>query len=95
MRLPATPFSCARLLRRCAPRNDNGVIASEAKQSRARTALAGVAVMAAVVAASPTAAEMPKYGGTLTYMMPADAPPSFFDDRLCLRSVHGNAAALR
>ena len=33
-----------------------------------------VALMAAVPA---TAEEAPKYGGTLTYMIPADAPPSF------------------
>jgi ABC-type transport system substrate-binding protein len=32
----------------------------------------------AVVLSAPTmAAEAPKYGGTLTYMIPADAPPSF------------------
>ena len=32
---------------------------------------------AAVLAAPLAAAETPKYGGTLTYMIPADAPPSF------------------
>jgi peptide/nickel transport system substrate-binding protein len=39
---------------------------------------AGMALMAAVLATLPAAAdEEPKYGGTLTYMIPADAPPSF------------------
>src|ERR1700740_1333479 len=32
---------------------------------------------AAVLAPPLAAAETPKYGGTLTYMIPADAPPSF------------------
>src|SRR6202165_2331778 len=35
-------------------------------------ALIGTAILAV-----PAAAEAPKYGGTLTYMIPADAPPSF------------------
>ena len=30
-----------------------------------------------VVTASARAEEAPKYGGTLTYMIPADSPPSF------------------
>ena len=34
--------------------------------------LIGTAILAV-----PAAAEAPKYGGTLTYMIPADAPPSF------------------
>jgi peptide/nickel transport system substrate-binding protein len=39
---------------------------------------AGIALMVAVLATLPAAAdEEPKYGGTLTYMIPADAPPSF------------------
>jgi peptide/nickel transport system substrate-binding protein len=33
--------------------------------------------MVAVLFALPVTAEAPKYGGTLTYMIPADAPPSF------------------
>ena len=35
------------------------------------------AVLAATVAGAPQAAETPKRGGILTYMIPADAPPSF------------------
>src|SRR5271169_3618448 len=39
---------------------------------------AGMTLMMAVLATLPAAAdEEPKYGGTLTYMIPADAPPSF------------------
>jgi peptide/nickel transport system substrate-binding protein len=39
---------------------------------------AAVAIFGAVVLAQPASAEdRPKYGGTLTYMIPADAPPSF------------------
>ena len=34
-------------------------------------------VSAAAFAAPAPAEETPKYGGTLTYMIPADAPPSF------------------
>jgi peptide/nickel transport system substrate-binding protein len=37
---------------------------------------AGVAILLAIVV-SAAAAETPKRGGTLTYMIPADAPPSF------------------
>ena len=35
------------------------------------------ALGAALSATGPASAEGPKYGGTLTYMIPADAPPSF------------------
>jgi peptide/nickel transport system substrate-binding protein len=36
------------------------------------------ALLGAAAFAMPGAAkETPKYGGTLTYMIPADAPPSF------------------
>jgi peptide/nickel transport system substrate-binding protein len=38
---------------------------------------AGTTLMVAVLFALPVTAEVPKYGGTLTYMIPADAPPSF------------------
>ena len=37
--------------------------------------LLGLAIFAAF-AAGPAPAETPKKGGTLTYMIPADAPPS-------------------
>ncbi len=40
-----------------------------------RAAVAALAIFA--VAAPATGAETPKSGGTLTYMIPADAPPSF------------------
>jgi peptide/nickel transport system substrate-binding protein len=40
-------------------------------------ALALVAGLPAAASAQQTAAETPKRGGTLTYMIPADAPPSF------------------
>jgi len=41
-------------------------------------AFAGMTLLLAVVFLSvPAAGEEPKYGGTLTYMIPADAPPSF------------------
>jgi hypothetical protein len=41
-----------------------------------RSFAAGVAILLAI--GLPAAAEeMPKRGGTLTYMIPADAPPSF------------------
>ena len=39
--------------------------------------LAGVAVLFGVAMGPAAADEAPKHGGTLTYMIPADAPPSF------------------
>ncbi len=40
--------------------------------------LIGVGMAVAVAAVTPAgAAETPRYGGTLTYMIPADSPPSF------------------
>jgi len=39
--------------------------------------LLGVLTIAALVASPALADETPKHGGTLTYMIPADAPPSF------------------
>src|SRR5882762_8422796 len=41
-----------------------------------RAAAAGL-LAALALAAAASAAEAPKRGGTLTYMIPADAPPSF------------------
>ncbi len=43
-----------------------------------RTGLWAAALcLAAAVAACPAGAQTPKRGGTLTYLIPADAPPSF------------------
>ncbi len=39
--------------------------------------LFGAGMAALMVLAGPAGAQAPKYGGTLTYMIPADAPPSF------------------
>ncbi len=41
--------------------------------------LGGAGLIAALAAAGPATAqeEAPKHGGTLTYMIPADAPPTF------------------
>src|SRR5712691_8010460 len=39
--------------------------------------MAAGAILAATLAGPAAAGEEPKYGGTLTYMIPADAPPSF------------------
>ena len=41
-----------------------------------RSFAAGVAILTSI-GLPAAAAETPKYGGTLTYMIPADAPPSF------------------
>jgi peptide/nickel transport system substrate-binding protein len=38
---------------------------------------AGMTLLVAVLVAAPIAAETPKYESTLTYMIPADGPPSF------------------
>jgi peptide/nickel transport system substrate-binding protein len=49
-------------------------------------------VLAALVAGAPQAAETPKRGGTLTYMIPADAPPSFDGHReTTFATVHAAA----
>src|SRR5215469_599474 len=41
-------------------------------------AFAGVTIVAMALSYLPAAAgDNPQYGGTLTYMIPADAPPSF------------------
>ena len=52
---------------------------------------AGLAVAAAIVA-GPTGAQTPKRGGTLIYMIPADAPPSFDGHReTTFATVHATA----
>jgi peptide/nickel transport system substrate-binding protein len=53
---------------------------------RFRLSLGGAAILAAIAAAGPaalpvSAQETAKYGGTLTYMIPEDAPPSFDGQR--------------
>src|SRR5580693_6357870 len=47
------------------------------RTSRWGRAGAGVVLGAAMIAAGAAAAETPKPGGMLTFMIPADAPPSF------------------
>ena len=42
-----------------------------------KSATLAAMLIAAALVAPAAAAETPKYGGTLTYMIPADAPPSF------------------
>src|SRR6478609_1519106 len=42
-----------------------------------RSLVAGVFAILAAVGLPAAAADTPKRGGTLTYMIPADAPPSF------------------
>jgi peptide/nickel transport system substrate-binding protein len=44
---------------------------------RTASGLLGIAAVAAMIATAAYAADAPKHGGTLTYMIPADAPPSF------------------
>jgi peptide/nickel transport system substrate-binding protein len=57
----------------------------------ARFAAAGLIAALALVG-SVSAAEAPKRGGTLTYMIPADAPPSFEGHRESTSAiVHGFA----
>ena len=43
---------------------------------RTLTLAAGAIFTASLIVSVPSKAETPKYGGTLTYMIPADAPPS-------------------
>jgi hypothetical protein len=44
---------------------------------KARSGILAVMLSAITFAMPAIAGETPKYGGTLTYMIPADAPPSF------------------
>src|SRR5712691_10692027 len=57
-------------------RNDHRRYRTMAKRAGLLTLYLGI-VLAASVAGAPWAAETPKRGGTLTYLVPADAPPSF------------------
>src|ERR671938_2160035 len=53
---------------------------------------AAVAIAAAALAAPGWAADTPKRGGTLTYLIPADAPPSFDGHReSTFATVHAGA----
>src|SRR5258708_31342824 len=62
-----------------------------AKRAGLLTLSLGV-VLAASVAGAPWAAETPKRGGTLTYLVPADAPPSFDGHReTTFATVHSAA----
>ncbi len=48
--------------------------------------------LAATIAAVPAGAQTPKRGGTLTYMIPADSPPSFDGHReTTFATVHAAA----
>ena len=50
----------------------------------------------AIAAAPPRLAQTPKRGGTLTYMIPADAPPSFDGHReTTFATVHADGAVLQ
>src|SRR6476646_11766782 len=52
---------------------------------------AGLGIVAAI-AFNPAVAQTPKRGGTLTYLIPADAPPSFDAHReSTFATVHGGA----
>ena len=52
----------------------------------------GTALCVAAIACPAAAAETPKRGGTLTYMIPADAPPSFDGHReTTFATVHSAA----
>ena len=66
-------------------------VLSAAKRVRMRLISAGLAsVFAAAIPA--IAAETPKFGGTLTYMIPADAPPSFDGHRETTHATVHSAA---
>jgi hypothetical protein len=60
------------------PPAGNEVLTGQAEETMRRyfrlTAVVGVAALLALPA---IAADIPKRGGTLTYTIPADAPPSF------------------
>src|SRR4029077_7246831 len=52
-------------------------VASMTLKGRLWAPALSIALMASTIAAPTLAEETPKYGGTLTYMIPADGPPSF------------------
>src|ERR1700758_3700351 len=52
----------------------------------------GTALCAAAIAGPAAAADTPKRGGTLTYMIPADAPPSFDGHRATTFATEHSAA---
>ena len=55
-------------------------------------AMLGIALITALAATPATAEETPKHGGILTYMIPADAPPSFDGHReTTYATVHSTA----
>src|SRR6516164_2421550 len=57
-----------------------------------KSAMVAAMLGAAAVAGPAAAGETPKYGGTLTYMIPADAPPSFDGHReATFATVHSAA----
>ena len=57
-----------------------------------RAGALGAAIAAAVCVAPVSAEEAPKRGGILTYMIPADAPPSFDGHReTTYATVHSTA----
>src|SRR5262249_23017893 len=61
------------------PREGGGPVGAAAGQQLWIPAFAGMTLLLAITlfTVPSTADEEPKYGGTLTYMIPADAPPSF------------------
>src|SRR5579872_7345339 len=47
------------------------------RMTRSLAAAAGLGILVAAAGFSARADETPKHGGTLTFMIPADAPPTF------------------
>src|SRR5437660_5696542 len=55
----------------------NNIIARSKEDAVKRRCRRFLAVLCVAAMAAPAAGETPKRGGTLTFMIPADAPPSF------------------